>query len=128
MTCGILVPGPGIEPTSPAQAGGFLTAGLPGKPLEDGFMSGGTIHEVHFGQETSDIFGVPSKHSSCPPRLPAGQSLPSQSSRKHHLHFLSPCPYLAFTPPTVIYFIPVVESVGLLLQQSVSLFAPVSLC
>ena len=29
--CGILVPQPGIEPTSPALAGGFLTTGPPGK-------------------------------------------------------------------------------------------------
>ena len=29
--CGILVPRPGIEPMSPALAGGFLTTGLPGK-------------------------------------------------------------------------------------------------
>ena len=28
---GILVPGPGIEPASPALAGGFLTTGSPGK-------------------------------------------------------------------------------------------------
>ena len=28
---GILVPGPGIEPASPALEGGFLTAGPPGK-------------------------------------------------------------------------------------------------
>ena len=31
-TCGILVPGPGIEFTSPALEGGFLTTELPGKP------------------------------------------------------------------------------------------------
>ena len=30
--CGILVPPPGIEPTSPALEGGFLTTGPPGKP------------------------------------------------------------------------------------------------
>ena len=29
--CGILVPGPGIEPVSPAFAGGFLTTGPSGK-------------------------------------------------------------------------------------------------
>ena len=27
------LPGPGIEPVSPALAGGFLTTGPPGKPL-----------------------------------------------------------------------------------------------
>ena len=32
MACGILVPRPGIEPTSPALEGGFLTTGPPGKP------------------------------------------------------------------------------------------------
>ena len=31
--CGILVPWPGIEPTSPALEGGFLTTGPPGKSL-----------------------------------------------------------------------------------------------
>ena len=30
-TCGILVPGPGIKPTSPALKGGFLTTGPPAK-------------------------------------------------------------------------------------------------
>ena len=33
VACGILVPGPGIEPTSPALEGGFLTTGPPGKFL-----------------------------------------------------------------------------------------------
>ena len=32
--CGILVPRPGIEPASPALAGGFLTTGPPGKSPE----------------------------------------------------------------------------------------------
>ena len=32
--CGILVPQPGIEPTTPALAGEVLTTGLPGKSLE----------------------------------------------------------------------------------------------
>ena len=31
--CGILIPGPGIEPVSPALVGGFLTTGPPGKSL-----------------------------------------------------------------------------------------------
>ena len=31
--CGIFVPWPGIEPVSPALAGGFLTTGPPGKSL-----------------------------------------------------------------------------------------------
>ena len=31
VACGILVPGPGVEPMSPAPAGGFLTTGPPGK-------------------------------------------------------------------------------------------------
>ena len=34
---GIQVSGPGIEPASPALAGGFLTAGPPGKPSEGMF-------------------------------------------------------------------------------------------
>ena len=33
MACGILVPLPGIESVSPALAGGFITAGPPGKSL-----------------------------------------------------------------------------------------------
>ena len=33
MACAILVPGPGIEPTSPALQSGFLTSELPGKFL-----------------------------------------------------------------------------------------------
>ena len=33
--CKILVPGPGIEPTSPALQSGFLTTGPPGKSLSD---------------------------------------------------------------------------------------------
>ena len=33
VACGILVPGPGIEPVSPAFAGGFLTTGSSGKSL-----------------------------------------------------------------------------------------------
>ena len=32
--CAILVPRPGIEPASPALAGGFLTTGPPGKSRE----------------------------------------------------------------------------------------------
>ena len=31
--CGILVPGPGIEPVTPALAGGRLTTGPPGQSL-----------------------------------------------------------------------------------------------
>ena len=33
VACKILVPQPGIEPAYPALKGGFLTTGLPGKPL-----------------------------------------------------------------------------------------------
>ena len=33
MACGISVPRPGIEPTSPALEGGFSTTGPPGKSL-----------------------------------------------------------------------------------------------
>ena len=33
VACGTLVPQPGIEPTSPALEGGFLTTGPPGKSL-----------------------------------------------------------------------------------------------
>ena len=32
------LPGPGLEPVSPALAGGFLTTVPPGKPLEDQFF------------------------------------------------------------------------------------------
>ena len=34
---GILVPGPGFEPTSPAFQGGFLTTGPPGNPCAAAF-------------------------------------------------------------------------------------------
>ena len=33
VACGILVPGPGIEPTLPVLTGGFSTTGLPRKFL-----------------------------------------------------------------------------------------------
>ena len=33
VTCGILVPRPGMEPTCPLLEGGFLTTGPPGKSL-----------------------------------------------------------------------------------------------
>ena len=51
--CGILVSQPGIEPTFPALAGGFLTPGPPGKSLcailisgsmQIGFMDLGFIY------------------------------------------------------------------------------------
>ena len=35
--CGILVPHPGIQPTSPALAGRFLTTGPPGKSPDNCF-------------------------------------------------------------------------------------------
>ena len=35
QACGVLVPGPGVESSSPASAGGFLTTGPPGKPSRD---------------------------------------------------------------------------------------------
>ena len=35
--CGILVPQPGIEPTSPALQGGLLTTGSPGKSRKGNF-------------------------------------------------------------------------------------------
>ena len=34
------IPGPGIEPVSPAMAGGFLTTGLPGKSQSYVFKQG----------------------------------------------------------------------------------------
>ena len=37
VPCGILVPRPGIEPTSPALEGGFLITGAPGKSLSSLF-------------------------------------------------------------------------------------------
>ena len=39
--CGVLVPGSGIEPQSPALEGGFLTAGPPGKSLRCCLAQGG---------------------------------------------------------------------------------------
>ena len=38
VACGILVPRPGIEPTSPALAGGSLTTASPGKSLNTTFL------------------------------------------------------------------------------------------
>ena len=35
------LPGPGLEPMSPALAGGFLTTVPPGNPLEGGFLTTG---------------------------------------------------------------------------------------
>ena len=32
------LPGPGVEPVSPALTGKFLTTGLPGKPLKKKFI------------------------------------------------------------------------------------------
>ena len=32
------LPGPGLEPASPALAGGFLTTALPGKPQKGSFL------------------------------------------------------------------------------------------
>ena len=47
---GILVPPPGIEPSSPALQGGFLTTGPPGKSLHTGFEgSWRSIKSVSFG-------------------------------------------------------------------------------
>ena len=37
VACGILIPRPGIGPSSPALEGGFLTARPPGKSLGLGF-------------------------------------------------------------------------------------------
>lgn len=34
MTCGVLIPPPGIELMLPALEGGVLTTGLQGRPLE----------------------------------------------------------------------------------------------
>ena len=39
MACGMLFPRPGIEPMSPALAGGFLTTGLPGKSQQGHFQN-----------------------------------------------------------------------------------------
>ena len=38
LTCGLLVPRPGTEPTSPEFQGGFLTPGPPGKFRDDFFI------------------------------------------------------------------------------------------
>ena len=40
--CGILVPQPGIEPTSPALEGGSLTTGHQGSPFNSHFVDGET--------------------------------------------------------------------------------------
>ena len=40
VACGILVPQPGIEPSSPALGGGFFTTGPPGSPPRDVILKG----------------------------------------------------------------------------------------
>ena len=37
------LPGPGLEPVSPALAGGFLTTAPPGKPHLEGFKHGSNL-------------------------------------------------------------------------------------
>ena len=44
-TCRILVPGPGIEPMSPALQGEFLTTGAPGKPCPRSFKEKNKINK-----------------------------------------------------------------------------------
>ena len=46
MTCEILVPGPGIEPTSPTLEGGFLTTGPLGKFQRDLLLMSAMGREV----------------------------------------------------------------------------------
>ena len=43
--CGILAPGPGIEPTPPALEGKVLTTGLPGKSLRKDFEWQGSLSQ-----------------------------------------------------------------------------------
>ena len=45
--CEILVPGPGIEPMSPALQGGFVTTGLPGKSLKGDLYQAQLISRCH---------------------------------------------------------------------------------
>ena len=47
------LPGPGLEPVSPALAGGFLTTAPPGKPT--------TFNFIHFSQQ-HDEAGVINPH------------------------------------------------------------------
>ena len=56
--CGISVPGPGIEPASPALEGRFLTTGPPGKSLESSFA--GTICGPGAGTNISHALAVSS--------------------------------------------------------------------
>ena len=46
MACGILIPQPGIEPQSPALAGGFLTTGHQGRPSKIIYKMKLSIHTV----------------------------------------------------------------------------------
>ena len=48
MTCGILIPPPGIEPMLPALEGGVLTTGLQGKPLEVLFVLSLMFHNISY--------------------------------------------------------------------------------
>ena len=48
------LPGSGLEPMSPALAGGFLTTAPPGKPLAGGFLTTappGKSHDPHLADE-----------------------------------------------------------------------------
>ena len=45
--CGVLLLRPGIEPTSPALQGGFLTTGPPGKSPKPRFVCVGSRNSLH---------------------------------------------------------------------------------
>ena len=52
------LPGPGLEPVSPALAGGFLTTAPPGKPPNLTFLYTTTHHFLQSGNDTSCILEV----------------------------------------------------------------------
>ena len=54
--CGILVPRPGIKPTSPALEGRFLTTGPPGKSQDGKFYVKRSYHKKQ-SKGTQEIFG-----------------------------------------------------------------------
>ena len=47
------LPGPGLEPVSPALAGGFLTTAPPGKSQEGSFYESSD----HFGSVAAEVIG-----------------------------------------------------------------------
>ena len=105
-------PGPGLEPMSPALAGGFLTTAPPGKPPSTGFLKSGPISGAGLVQRPvgPQPHGCPPSSNSClrelqakaeprpgPAPLPSSSSSSSAGCPTHHhgVHTHPPRPALA---------------------------------